>query len=237
MPASPQLKAGVTALIRRMTVRLSASLPRGPKESTGFTKQGMDLAVSGGHVSVVHVGKPVSTSGHSGWSSVTSVTQSTNCPRPWMFARNTGLEQGSSPKLLPTSENFANGELSMELGEGIKFVNNSVDMLDSTTTGLPDLDVSMVTSELSKIEQSDLLISLLQNCKAIKQRDWMFIQYSAGEIEKLGEKCIRNNLERDIKRLYLKTGSKLPSQKMLWNRATFDRLLVPGGGALPMQTS
>ena len=87
-----------------------------------------------------------------------------------------------------------------------------------------------VTSELSKIEHPDSLISLLQSCKTIQQRDWTFIQYSGGEIATWGEKCVRNNLERDIKRLYLDAGSKVPSQKTLRNRATLDRLLVPEGG-------
>ena len=172
----------------------------------------------------------MNTSERSGWNSVMSVTQSTSSPRPQMFAQNTGPQRRiSSPKLLPTSESFTNGELSMDQGDSLRIVNTSVDRLEGMMTGLPDLDVSMVTSELSKIEQSDGLISLLENCKTIKQRDWTFIQYSAGEIVKWGEKCVRNNLERDIKRLYLDTGSKLPSQKMLRNRATFDHLLVPEG--------
>ena len=193
----------------------------------------MDLAVSGGRVSVVRVGRPVNTSEHSGWNSVMPVTQSTSSPRPQLFAKHTSPQRGISSQRLPqTSENFANGELIMQKGDSVGRGNISADMLEGMTTGLPDLDVSMVTSELSKIEHPDSLISLLQSCKTIKQRDWTFIQYSGGEIATWGEKCVRNNLERDIKRLYLDAGSKVPSQKTLRNRATLDRLLVPEGGGL-----
>ena len=188
------------------------------------------LAVSGGRVSIVHVGKPVSTFGHSGWSSVTSATPSTSSPRPRMFARNTSQERGSSPNLLPTNENFVTGELRTAKGRQPPLTNDSPRVSDSTITGLPDLDVSMVMSELSKIERSDSLISLLHNCKEIRQRQWTFIEYQSGEIKEWGEKYVCNNLERDIKHLYLQMGSELPSQKTLRNRATFDRLLVPEGG-------
>ena len=230
VPMSPHLKAQVPVPTLRTNVELSRSLPLGPEDLTGSTRQGVDLAVLGGRVSVVRVGRPVNTSEHSGWNSVMPVTQSTSSQKPQMFAKHTSPQ--SSQKLPQTSENFANGELIREKGKSVGRGNTSADMLEGMTTGLPDLDVSMVTSELSKIEHPDFLISLLQNCKTIKQRDWTFIQYSGGEIATWGEKCIRNNLERDIKRLYLDAGSKVPSQKTLRNRATLDHLLGPEGGGL-----
>ena len=230
VPMSPHLKAQVPVPTLRTNVELLRSLPLGPKDLTGSTRQGVDLAVSGGRVSVVRVGRPVNTSEHSGWNSVMPVTQSTSSPRPQMFAKHTSPQ--SSRRLPQTSENFANGELIREQDDSVGKGNTSADMLEGMTTGLPDLDVSMVTSELSKIEHPDFLISLLQNCKTFKQHNWTFIHYSGGEIATWGEKCVRNNLERDIKRLYLDAGSKVPSQKTLRNRATLDRLLVPEGGGL-----
>ena len=48
MPMSPHLKAEVPVPTLRTNVELSRSLPLGPKDLTGSTRQGVDLAVSGG---------------------------------------------------------------------------------------------------------------------------------------------------------------------------------------------